>query len=215
MITGREIGERFIRAVQIMEGLYSIGPSRGGSAWIAIPYTQADKNGWGSERLAGERMAFWNSINNAPKPWEVSEAEETLGWLSYVGDEHERQALSSWARCMALGRIFKDWCKADGIHPETGRRRKERAILRIMLYLDRKSSQHNEIDICALLPDAPEISDKYANIAEDGPTHWQTEDAKPLACNFDRTLQRFDWADKQNARRRQRDAEKRKRQVAA
>lgn len=79
MITGREIGERFIRAVQIMEGLYHVGPGGGGSSWVAIPYTQADKNGWGTERLAQERQAFWNSINSAPRPWEISEAEETMG----------------------------------------------------------------------------------------------------------------------------------------
>lgn len=214
MITGREIGERFIRAVQIMEGLYHVGPGGGSGSWIAIPYTQADKNGWGSERLAAERQAFWNSINNSPRPWEVSEAEETMGWLSYVDNEEERLGLTAWARCMAQGGIFKDWCKRSGFHPETGRRRKERAILRILLAFSRKPLQHNEINVCALLPDTPEIGDKHVNIAE-ASTHWRDHDAKPkMVCDFDQKLMQFDWAEKQNARRRERDAERRKRQAA-
>lgn len=213
MFTGREIGERFIRAVQIMEGLYSGSPRGAGSSWIAIPYTQADKNGWGSERLAAERQAFWNSISRSPRPWEVTEAEETLTWLSYVPDEEERLCLTSWARCMASERIFKDWCKDRGIHPETGRRRKERAILRIMLFLDRKSPQHNEIDISTLLPDTAENGYKGVNIGEEA-THWIAEGARPMACDFDVGLQTFSWAEKQNERRRQRDAEKRRRQAA-
>jgi hypothetical protein len=208
MMTGREIGERFIRAVQIMEGLYSIGPGGGSGSWIAIPYTQADKNGWGSERLAAERQAFWNSINNAPKPWEISQAEETLGWLSFVTKEDERVCLTSWARCMATDSIFKQWCKRADIHPETGRRRKERAILRILLALDRKALQNNDIDVSDLLPDTPEIGDKHVNIAEDA-TYWRRDDARPSACDFDRTLERFDWAEAQNAKRRQREAKRR------
>ena len=209
MITGREIGERFIRAVQIMEGLYHVGPGGGSSSWIAIPYTQADKNGWGSERLAAERKAFWNSINNAPKPWEITEAEETIGWLPFVTDESERLCLTSWARCMATEGIFKDWCKAQGIHVETGRRRKERAILRILLALSRKTLQHNDNAVSDLLPDTPETGHKDVNIGEEGATHFRTPDAKPMACNFDTDLNGFDWSDKQNARRREREARKR------
>lgn len=209
IITGRDIGERFIRAVQIMEGLYRVGPGGGGSAWFDIPYTQADKNGWGSERLAAERQAFWNSINNAPKPWEVSQAEETLGWLAHVPDESERKCLTAWARCMAKGGLhFKAWCKDQGIHPETGRRRKERAILRILLTFDRKPLQHNEIDVSTLLPDTPEISDKSVNMDDDAPRNWMAEGAKPMACDFDTDLGGFDWAEKQNERRRQRESKK-------
>lgn len=213
-ITGRDIGERFIRAVQITGGLYSVGPSQGRAAWVEYPYTKADKNGWGSERLAAERQAFWNCLNHSPKPWEISQAEETLDWLKHVDSESERLCLTAWARCMATNLIFKDWCKEQGIHPETGRRRKERAILRILIALSRKPLQHNEIDVSALLPDHDEMSDKSVNIAE-GPTHWRREDAKPkMICDFDQKIMHFDWAEKQNERRRQRDAERRKRQAA-
>ncbi len=71
-LSGREIGERFIRAVEVMEKSYSAGPSKGASAWVQFPYTQADKNGWGTERLEAERRSFWNSLNNSPKPWRLA-----------------------------------------------------------------------------------------------------------------------------------------------
>lgn len=207
MMSGREIGERFIRSVQIIEKLYRVGPSQGRAAWVEVPYTQADKNGWGSARLAAERKAFWNSINRAPKAWEITEAEETQGWLFHVPDESERLCLVSWARCMATNAFFKDWCKAQGFSSETGRRRKERAILRILLALDRKALQHNEIDVSSLLPDQPEMGHKDVNMADDAPRYWRADDAKPV-CGFDEGLQNFDWAKAQWERRKAREAKK-------
>lgn len=213
MMKGREIGERFIRAVEISEGWYSDRPGGGGSAWVAYPYTQADKNGWGTERLAEERRAFWSELAKSPKPWEVTEAEQTLSWLDHIKSEAERRCLMGWARCMASNIYFKDWCKDEGIHPETGRRRKERAILRILLALDCNVLQHNEIDVSALLPDEPEMGDKNVIIGE-GATNWIAEHGRPMACDFDSDLGNFDWATKQNERRRQREAKKREKQAA-
>jgi hypothetical protein len=213
MITGREIGERFIRAVQIAERLYHVGNGPSGrAAWPLYNYTQADKNGWGTERLAAERQAFWNSLNHAPKRWEISQAEETQTWLRFVDDENERLCLVSWARCMASNAFFQDWCRSQRISRETGRRRKERAILRIMLGLDCKVLQHNEIDLSSLLQDQGEISDIDANIGE-GATAWMSTKNRPMACDFDSDLSNFDWARKQNERRRAR--EKKKRQTEA
>lgn len=206
MMTGRDIGERFIRAIEISIRSFSAAGPRVSSraAWIEYPYTQADKNGWGAVRLAEERKDFWVTMR-APSARDISEAEETQGWLSHVTDESERRCLTAWAWCAARKRFFKDWCKEEGIHPETGRRRKERAILRILLFLGCKPLQHNEIDVSALLPDAPEISDKHAIIAE-AATHWRDTDAKPMACYFDTDHSGFDWSAKQNVRRRQREA---------
>lgn len=78
-----------------------------------------------------------------------------------------------------------------------------------MLAFSRKPLQHNENDLFSLLPDTPEISDKSVNIAEDAPTSWMAENAKPMACDFDSELQDFSWAQKRNEIRRQREARKR------
>lgn len=206
MMTGREIGERFIRAVQITEHLYNVGPTKTKAAWMDVIHSHADRNGWGAERIEAERKAFWNSINNAPKPWEVSEAEKTLSWTAFIEKEDERRALMAWARCMATEAIFKDWCKDNNIVPETGRRRKERAILRIMLAIDRKPLQHNDIDVDTLLPDEPISGDKTDILADDAPRFWREQSAKPLGCNFDTDLAGFDWAQKRNEIRRKREA---------
>jgi hypothetical protein len=219
MITGREIGERFIRAVQIAEKLYHVSNSPSGrAAWPLYNYTQSDKNGWGTERLAAERRAFWNSINHAPKRWEISQAEETQSWLRFVDKEDERLCLVSWARCMASNEFFQDWCRSAGISRETGRRRKERAIVRILVGLDCKVLQHNEIDVSDLLPDPPEIGHIDVNIAE-GVTNWTSPKNSTMACDFDTALDNFDWARKQNERRRQREkkreAKRRQEQEAA
>lgn len=209
-MNGRDIGERFIRAVEISEGWYSDRPSSGSNAWVAYPYTQADKNGWGTERLAEERKAFWNDMNRSPKPWEVTQAEETLSWLRLVDCEEERKCLLGWARCMASKHFFKDWCKERGIHPETGRRRKERAILRILLAFNCWVSQHNEIDVSGLLPDTPENGHIDVNIGE-GARAWMSPETRPMACDFDTDVAGFNWAEKRNQIRRDRE---RKRKAA-
>jgi hypothetical protein len=67
--------------------------------------------------------------------------------------------------------------------------------------------QHNEIDLQGLLPDDPKISDKHVIIAESATQ--RAAEAKPMACDFDTDLAGFDWAAKQNERRRQREARKR------
>lgn len=81
-MTGRDIGERFIRAVEIsMVSFATVGPSVSSrAAWIE------DKNGWGAKRLAEERNDFWATMRT-PTARDISEAEETQGWLSHVTDE--------------------------------------------------------------------------------------------------------------------------------
>lgn len=208
MITGRDIGERFIRAVEVSRMAFtSVGPrTPTKAAWIDYQYTQADKNGWGSERLQEERKAF-TSIKT-PTAREISEAEETQTWLAYVPNEDERRCLTAWAWYSASKRFFKDWCKQEGIHPETGRRRKERAVLRILLALQGKALQHNDNAVLTLLPDTPVSGDKCVNIAEDAPGFWRDQTAKPMACDFDTDMNGFDWAEKQNQRRREREKRK-------
>ncbi len=204
-----DIAERFIRAAEIDNMSERVGPRHLKAQSMQYLHTQADKNGWGSERLAEERKDFWNSIARRVTAREISEAEETRTWARMIDRDCDRAALLNWANCMASDGIFKDWCRSAGIHPETGRRRKDRAIICILLALGRKPLQHNEIDLSGVLRGGPEIGDKHDIVAEVA-THWQDADAKPMACYFDTDLSGFDWADKQNERRRQREAKRRK-----
>ncbi|OWK23934.1 hypothetical protein AJ87_26320 [Rhizobium yanglingense] len=200
-----EIAERFIRAAEIDQMSERVGPKPLKAQSLQYLHTQADKNGWESERLAEERKDFWDGIGRRVSAREMSEADETRSWLRLVPNDSDRSALVNWSNCMAGDGIFKEWCFAIGIHPETGRRRKDRAIARILLALGRKPLQHNEIDLYGVLPRTPEISDKYAIVAEVA-AHWRDTEAKPMACYFDTDLSGFSWADKQNERRRHREA---------
>jgi len=205
---GREIAERFIRAAEIIEASGAVGPRRVRAAWVDDAHSHADKNGWGTERLAEERRDFWAALNRVPSAREISEAEETQAWLGFVTDEGERLCLLAWAKCMATKAIFRDWCAKAGIHPETGRRRKERAILRILMALDARVSAAEDIDVATLLPDMPEKGAPPDENIE-GVTAWMAESNRPLAADFDTALDNFDWARKQNERRRVREKRKR------
>jgi hypothetical protein len=205
MMDAKEIQERFIRAAEIGRYREHVGgPARDGNCWLPIIHTQKDMNGWGSERLKEERDRFWKGFA-APQAWEISEAEETLGWIPHVIKKDERRALLAWADCMATKRVFQDWCEREGITRETGRRRKERAILRIMLALTRKPLQHNENLIQSMLHDEPDLVHKTDTMQV-----WRADDAKPI-CGFDLGLCDFSWAEAQNAKRRERQANKRAR----
>jgi hypothetical protein len=140
-------------------------------------------------------------------------------WLAAV-DEGERRALWAWARSKVGGKSFRRWCfKVEHIHPETGRRRKDRAIAKIQAAFGGKAFQHyGRGQIRVLLP-APEIDDIPDTFGEDvgrreGLNHWLDDDA--FTRNFSAEIADFSWAEKRNERRRQQaKAAKRKMKAAA
>ena len=206
-----DIAERFIRAAEIDRMDERVGPKHLKAQAMPYVHTQADKNGWGGERLAEERKEFWERLGRRVSPREMSEAEETKRWLALVKNSDERAALINWADCMAGDGHFKDWCFARGIHPETGRRRKDRAVLRILLAIGCKPLQHNDFTVSEGLLDHPDLSDIPVNIRDDAPRTFAeiSPGAKPMRCDFDTDLSGFDWAETQNQRRRERDAKRR------
>jgi len=215
-----EIAERLIQAAEIEEASarHMFGPKKARSLALPYSHTQAEMNGWGTERLAEERKEFWESIANRPTARQISEAEEAWGWYRLVQNEDQRSALAAWVRCMANSREhFQDWCFSQGIHPETGRRRKDRAIACIALELNRRALQHNENPDSEVLPEDPENEHIDANIAgrvreQDGIKAWAADDAFTSILSDDPAD--FSWAQKRNELRRQREARKRKQEVA-
>jgi len=211
-----EIAERLIQAAEI--AIFSggqVGPSHARSLNLGYAHSWADVNGWGKERLEEEQRLLWERIFRRPTPQQVSEAEEAMGWLALVDKEQDRAALSAWVWAMANPHLhFKDWCfEKAGIHPETGRRRKDRALGSISRKLARSTLQNNENAGFGVLPDDPEIEDIEPNIARaaaeaKGIRSWAADDA--FTSFLTETPADFSWAQKRWERRRKREAKRRK-----
>lgn len=203
-----EIAELFIRAAEIDRAMPErVGPQPPRS--VALPYVHSwvDKLGWGSDKLAEERKLFWERLGLLPSSHELDEIEILRAWLLVLEDESERRALLAWARAKAGGRSFKRWClRIEGIHPQTGRRRKDRALARISAHLAREGSQKRTTAGFDLLPVSPEIDHSLGTLEEDAVEHvrdfsWRSDPSlKPTLVP---DMQSFSWAEKRNAHRRQ------------
>jgi hypothetical protein len=214
-----EIAERFIRAAEIERAIPDhVGPAQPRSLQLPYVHDWIDKLGWGSKRLEEERKEFWERLGLMPSAHEISELEILRAWLLSVTDAAERRALLAWARAKAGGMKFKRWCfKVEHIHPETGRRRKDRALARIQAQLDGRTIQHDEMREIRVLPKEPEIGDIPDRIGPEAGERreancWAAEDA--LVRTFIPDIADFSWAAKRNERRRQREARRRAKEAA-
>lgn len=234
-----EIAEKFIRAAEVERASREhVGPAHLRAQQLPYVHSQADKNGWGKSRdrrivrkgkliqgdwldehddpLAEERKRFWERLGLMPTSEELRELDGLYDLMILVDNDGERRALLAWARSKVGGKAFRRWCfQVEGIHPETGRRRKDRALARISAHLVRSSVQNNDTGSEGVLRCGPEISDFPVTIEEgagrrDGLNSWAADDAfSPFLSEHD-----FSWSDKRNERRRQREAAKRKREAA-
>ncbi len=213
-----DIAERILEAYEIQHNSGgSVGPKEPQS--VALPYVHdfEDKRGWGSERLAEERKDFWQSLSRRPSARQISEADEAISWFSLVTNSDCRVALSAWALSMTTkGVFFEDECVKLGIHRQTGRRRKDRAISQIVLALGGNALLHNEEAPNSVLPDHPETDYFADNIREprrsNGITSWADGDAfRPFVAGAETD---FSWSEKRNEQRRQRRAARLKKQAA-
>ncbi|MCV9960404.1 hypothetical protein OIU34_00695 [Pararhizobium sp. BT-229] len=208
-MTREEITELFIRGAEIDKRLPDTAqPARLKSQSLPFIHTQADQNGWGGERYEEERAAFWDERSTRLRTSDVSGWEKCNDLILFVDSESERRCLWHWSISKAGGQSFSRWCRSEGIHVETGRRRKDRAITHIALSFARNPLQNNENDTNGLLRLGPEISDIHVNIADVAQTHsWRDDGAfSPIGIP---ELRDFSWAAKRNEMRRQRAEEKR------
>jgi hypothetical protein len=220
-----EIQELFIRAAEIDRHSHEhVGPSPMRSLPLPYVHDYADKAGWrkeigdklakGEDPLAEERRRFWERIGSMPTSEEISQVEAIFDWLLATDNDGERRALLAWARAKAGGKSFRRWCfQVEGIHPETGRKRKNRAIDKIRAILVRKDGQHSETAPVGQLANGHEIGDVSDTLGEDAGKRdslnsWMAASAySPFRA--DGPLD-FSWAAKRNELRRQREARKRK-----
>lgn len=215
-----EIAERLIAAAEIENAAHRgrVGPK--GAKSMSLPYLHswADKNGWGSERLKEDELEFFQNLASRPTARQITEAEEAVQWMRLVTATENRFALAAWVECMADTRLhFQDWCKAQDIHRETGRRRKDRALVQISMRLGRSDVQNCDSDCSPQLHSGAEfghISDTVGNHADEqgGRTSWLADGAFTKVITDDEN--EFKWSRKRNERRRKRQAEKRKKEAA-
>lgn len=153
-MTPEEVAERFIEAAAIERRLprERERPEFRSGGMPAYVHSREDMNQWGAERLKEWRQEFWSSARAQVTAPEVTRWEECLAWtMTLLDDPDQRRALWAWARAQAGGMSMAKWCRLNGIHPETGARRKVRAINRISAALGRSAPQHTEIDPFAVL----------------------------------------------------------------
>lgn len=212
-MTEAEIAELFIKAAETDRKLPDTArPKQLKAMSLGYVHTVADMNGWSAE---DKHAANWSWLDpeklrnsrNDIGLWEVA-----MELIKLVRKAENRRALFAWAASKAGGMSLPRWCReierqttGKGIHPETARRRSKAAITEIHQVLCSNSDLHNQNDMNAVLPGEPEISDKRSIIEV-----WRPEESKPLACHFDSDLAGLEWAELQNAKRREREARRRK-----
>lgn len=254
----REIQDRLIGAETVMRELSEgrVGPAPLRAQQLPYVHTDADMRNWGHRRgdkrsidpkanacrLRKEddeaysilRQEFWEQFDPGPTPEDVSIANQIKAWVMLVDDDGERRALQAWVRAMAGGRSFARWCKnVEHIAVMTGRRRKNRAVEKILAQLSGKADLHCENGPEGVLPVTTEISDVSPTLAsnasgeETGLTSWWADDAfqpfikvrevinEHIAIQtVDAPQSEFNWAKRRNEIRRQREAKRRKKQAA-
>ena len=223
-----EIAEVFIRIAEIDRNTSEhVGPAQARS--LPLPYVHdfADKAGWrkekgdflhkGDDPLSVERKRFWERSGLMPSAQEISALEIVYEWLKGIDADQDRRALLAWARSKVGGKSFRRWCfQVEDIHPETGRRRKDRALSRVSSILARRPVQNNEKPENGVLHCGPEIEQIPDTLAEDVGKRdqlnaWAAQDAfRPF---HGEEAPDFSWAEKRNELRRQREARKRKEQA--
>lgn len=107
-----------------------------------------------------------------------------------------RRCLWAWSMSKAGRHQFKAWCKGEGIHVETGRRRAKDAVKAIAAHFKCNSTMHSENNTIEVLIAPPE---KVYN-GDKLPKSWMSDDAR-LA----RDCAAYEWQgirEARNARRR-------------
>lgn len=208
-MTPEQIAELFVQAAETDRRLPDTArPAR--LKAMSLPYVHSDKDqaGWGAERYQLERAEFFTS--KGPTKNQVGLWEAAMEMIKLVAKPENRRSLWAWASAKAGGMPVKKWARTvEHVHPETVSRRAKASITEIHHKLCSNGDLHNQNDMNEVLPDTPEISDKTGTVRA-----WRDEDARPLACHFDKDIAGLEWAEMQSAKRRERDAKRRQQQAA-
>ncbi|MCV9909695.1 hypothetical protein OIV19_19020 [Brucella sp. HL-2] len=163
------------------------------------------------------RMSFWESDDITRS--DVSDWEKAMDLIALSASEENRRCLWAWSRSKAgclmvqtvtktgkvrLGKVsFAKWCRQEGIHEETGRRRKHRAIDVIKQGVARGVSPDAESWHSWLLPIGPEFEHIPDTVAVDAPPSKEgVRYERDTETETAKREQIFEWKDAKAERRR-------------
>lgn len=203
-----QITEIFIRAAWVDKKLPQTAKPKPVKAMnIGYVHAFSDLAGYGEE-YRKQWFADWLD----PENLRVSQNDMGI-WLAsmemikLVKSAKNRRALWAWARSQAGNGRFARWCKrVEGITRQLGDWRKNTAISDIELAFASKSLLHNDISAEQDFTNTPEISDKRDNISV-----WRDYSPQDMMrCHFDDHLLGVTVEEIQSAKRREREARRRK-----
>ncbi|MGR9413153.1 hypothetical protein [Rhizobium leguminosarum] len=212
MMTTDEIQELFIRAAEVDRKMPNTArPARLKAMNMGYVHTFSEMNGWDEAEKHAANWAWLDPKNLLATKNDIGIWYAAMEVIKLVPSEKNRRSLWAWARTQAGVGTFSRWCsRVEGISRQLGDYRRNAAIECILAAFSRKPLQHNENVEDDDFTKEPETGDKRDTIRV-----FRSEEAKPSAFHFDSDLINcFDWAEKQNERRRQRETERRKRQAA-
>lgn len=187
-MTPEQIITLFIRAAQVDRMLPDTSrPQKVKSLNLGYVAEEPDTEAQARPTASRNDVGLWNA------------AMETIALCDNVG---QRRALWAWANSKAGGISLSRWAKkVEHILPATAKWRADQAVKVIHHRFCRKQDLHSVSVMNEAFSKEPEIEHKTRSIGV-----WRDEDAKPLRCAFDTDLAGLEWAEIQNAKRRERKA---------
>lgn len=208
-MTPTEIAELFIHAAEVDRRLpQTAKPKQLKAQNLGYVHSWEEMREWGDARHKEHRAEMFAKTKLTTQ--DVSDWEKCNHLILYVRDEDRRRCLWNWAIAQAGGKSFTQWCKKQGFTRETGRRRKNRAILEIFGEIARNNGLNNKTTLNGVLQVCAETGHIQVTIGDDAtekqPLNWRDD----FALINEPDEQNFEWADARNQRRRQKYAERQK-----
>lgn len=210
-MTSEEVIEIFLQAAEVNRKLPDTGrPAKLKGMNHGYIHDTADVNGWSSEDKHAMNWKWLEPENLRLTTNDVGIWQAAMEIMKLCPHEEKRRALWAWSDGKVGGRSFASWCcNVEGISKQLGNLRRKAAISQIVAAFARKPLQHIENGGINGFTDEGEIGDKTSMVGDRRVTAWMADGAKPV-LSFDEDLQDFSWASAMNARRREREAKRRK-----
>ncbi|EXL06546.1 hypothetical protein BG46_15745 [Brucella anthropi] len=208
-MTPLEIAELFIRGAEVDRRLpQTAKPKQLKAQSLGYVHSWAEMREWGDERHKEHRAEMFAKTKLTTQ--DVSEWERCNQLILSVKDDMRRRCLWAWANAQAGGTPFGKWCTKQGFTRETGRKRKNRAILEIFGEIARINGQNYKNALEGVLHVCPENGHIQVTIGDHADSEKVLTWRDDFSLTHGETEPDFSWAEARNERRRQKYAERRK-----